>query len=128
VLDDWGAWKSGVSEGVGWNVSPLAVDRDFPRGIQRRNDTYSDPVAAEYSLLERNERLMRTVDSAWRGLGLQGRRLIYIQHRIYPRASQSEVAARIGLAQTTYSKALGQAYSRIEAYLRVHGHHGRASA
>lgn len=117
MLDDWAYWKENLSPHLGQNVSRASAGGEEPTGTQKRNDTHSDPVAAEVGRMEREEKVGLAVDDAVGELPDRLRRVIHAQHRYWRDESNGAVAARLGLKTASFNVILSNAYSHLHPKL-----------
>jgi hypothetical protein len=111
-LDDWGAYRRDTAPVLGWNVHLL--DFDPVRGIQKRNDTHSDPVGAEAARMAAEQKRNMTTDTAVAELRpVLLRRLIFARHLAYTDLSDSQIGARLGIDHRVVKFSLALAYEAL---------------
>lgn len=112
-LDEWGDYRRNIAHAVGWNVNMLDFD-DAIRGIQKRNDTHSDPVAQEVGRMRYEERRDMITDTAVTELRPRWmRKLIIGKYKRWPDSTDSELARRLGYKQPQIGYTLRIAYDHL---------------
>lgn len=117
MLETWAAYHDAIAPGLGWNVNTLDFSGEVPRGVQKRNDRYSDPVVQECHRMQRDQREAMIVDASIRDLPRQQRRAIYAQHCRWPDSGQAFIASKLGTTSKALSRNLNAGYSRLSRAL-----------